>query len=64
MLVPFVFTSPCSVLQASGVEEKAALVLDELRQRWRESHDHSHRGDKVTMETKCEQLEEKLADAR
>ena len=41
------------------------LVLDELRQRWRESCDHGHGGDKlVSMETKCEQLEEKLADAR
>ena len=42
------------------------LVLDELQKRWRESGSGGRLlGDKLTaMETKCEQLEEKLADAR
>ena len=42
------------------------LVLDELQKRWRESSSGDRLlGDKLAaMETKCDQLEEKLADAR
>ena len=41
-------------------------MLEELQKRWRGSSAEGHLlGDKVTaMEAKCEQLEEKLADAR
>ena len=49
----------------SGHGEKALLVLDELRQRWRDLNTDGQLGDKLAaMETKCEQLEEKLSDAR
>ena len=41
------------------------MVLNEVRQRMRETKERGHGRDKlVAMETKCEQLEEKLADAR
>ena len=44
------------------------LVLEELQKKWRDSSSSTEGrllGDKLAaMETKCEQLEEKLADAR
>ena len=47
---------------------KAQLVLEQLHKKWRESSSSTEDrllGDKLAaMETKCEQLEEKLADAR
>ncbi|MCG8622818.1 MAG: hypothetical protein MJE68_12590 [Proteobacteria bacterium] len=55
--------------QSGGRESrKATLVLEQLQKKWRESSSstESHLlGDKLAaMETKCEQLEEKLADTR
>lgn len=52
-------------LQASSHDRKASLVLEELRQRWTQPKDNGQlEGKLVAMETKCEQLEEKLADAK
>ena len=55
--------------QSGGRESrKATLVLEQLQKKWRESSSSSEGrllGDKLAaMETKCEQLEEKLADTR
>ena len=55
--------------QGGGRESKrAVLVLEELQKKWRDSSSSTEGrllGDKLAaMETKCEQLEEKLADAR
>lgn len=55
--------------QGGGREcKKARLVLEELQKKWRDSSSSTEGhllGDKLAaMETKCEQLEEKLADAR
>ena len=55
--------------QSGGRESRrAALVLEQLQRKWRESSSSTEGrllGDKLAaMETKCEQLEEKLADTR
>ena len=55
-------------MQGDGRESrKSVQVLEELQRRWRGSSGTGGHllGDKlVAVETKCEQLEEKLADAR